>query len=168
MARNIVNQITTTAILDVMFPSARSFLDFGAGHGIFVRLMRDHGFEFRWYDPHATNDYARGFEHRDGMSYDFLTAFEVLEHLVDPYVELDKIMSLADNVLVSTELLPTPAPRISDWWYYAPRSGQHISFYTLSTLKEIAQRYQRNLLSCGSYHLFTRQSLDTTIIQSAV
>jgi hypothetical protein len=158
MVRNLANRIITSAIIDVMFPKSRSFLDYAAGHGVFVRLMRDLGYEYHWYDLHAVNDYARGFEHRDGMKYDFLTAYEVLEHLVDPYEDLDKIMSLSDNVLVSTELLPTPTPKIAQWWYYAPRSGQHVSFYTLSALREIAQRYGRNLLSCGYHHLFTRQS----------
>jgi Methyltransferase domain len=155
LSRNLANQRLTAAVLNLLYPSARKALDFGAGHGIFVRLMRDNGFEFFWYDPHASNDYAGGFEHEKRMTYDFLTSFEVLEHLVDPYAELSTMMSLSPNVFVSTSLVPRPAPRISDWGYYGPDHGQHVSFYTLDALQLIAGRFGRNLLSCGSLHLFT-------------
>src|SRR4051794_24214654 len=40
-------------------PAARC-LDFGGGHGVFVRLMRDRGLDFRWADKFAQNLYARG------------------------------------------------------------------------------------------------------------
>jgi Methyltransferase domain len=140
----------------VLFPEANKILDFGAGHGIFVRLMRDSGFNCFWYDLHATNNYARGFEFEKGETYDLLTSFEVLEHLVDPIAELSRMMSLSDNVFVSTELLPRPTPRVADWWYYCTAGGQHVSFYTLEALRVIARRFERNCLSHGSYHLFSR------------
>jgi hypothetical protein len=153
--RNLLNQRLTTAVLNLLFPHSELSLDYGAGHGIFVRLMRDAGFRFYWYDLHARNDYARGFEHEDDRTYNFLTSFEVLEHLADPFVELSKMMSLSPNVLVSTVLLPHPAPKISAWWYYSTSTGQHLSFYTLESLRLIARKFGRNLLSRGPYHLFT-------------
>ena len=123
----------------------------------FVRLMRDRGFNFFWSDLHATNDYALGFESKQGSTYDFLTAFEVLEHLTDPVADLSKLMSLSDNVFVSTCIVPQPAPQLSDWWYYVPTTGQHIAFYTTESLKILAARFGRNLLSVGPYHLFTKE-----------
>lgn len=155
ISRNLLNQRLTTAVLNLLFPRAELSLDYGAGHGIFVRLMRDAGFKFYWSDLHARNDYARGFEHEDNRKYDFLTSFEVLEHLADPFVELSKMMSLSPNVFVSTVLLPHPAPKISAWWYSSTTTGQHISFYTLESLRLIARKFGRNLLSRGPYHLFT-------------
>jgi hypothetical protein len=156
LSRNLDNQRYTAAVLNVLFPEAKKLLDFGAGHGIFVRLMRDCGFNFSWYDLHATNDYARGFEYKKDETYDFLTSFEVLEHLVDPITELSTMMTLSDNVFVSTELLPHPTPRVADWWYYCTAGGQHVSFYTLEALRVIGRRFGRDLLSNGSYHLFSR------------
>jgi hypothetical protein len=155
--RNILNQRITGAVINFLFPEAKRSLDYGAGHGIFVRLMRDNGFEFYWHDPHATNDYASGFDHKEGEMYDLLTSFEVMEHLTDPVTELSKMMSLSPNVFISTEILPNPAPKVSEWWYYAPMSGQHISFYTLESLQLIASRFKRNLLSRGPFHLFTAE-----------
>jgi Methyltransferase domain len=156
LERNLQNRDHTTAVLNLLYPEAKDALDFGAGHGIFVRLMRDKGFDFLWHDLHATNDYARGFEYDKDHTYDLLTAFEVLEHFDDPLVELAMMMALSENVFVSTTLLPNPLPRVSDWWYYAPLSGQHISLYTLEALRLLAQRFGRNLLSRGCYHLFTK------------
>jgi hypothetical protein len=157
MQRNLVNCEVTSAVLNLLFPRISGSVDFGGGHGVFVRLMRDMGFNFYWSDLHATNDYARGFECQEGLTYDFLTAFEVLEHLTDPVADLSRLMSLSDNVFVSTCIAPHPAPRLSDWWYYAPTTGQHIAFYTPESLRILALRFGRNLLSVGPYHLFTRE-----------
>jgi len=166
--RNLQNRKIVSAVLNLLFPRAELCLDYGAGHGIFVRLMRDEGFDFRWYDLHATNDYARGFEHGDGKTYDFLTSFEVLEHLANPLAELSKIMDRSPNILVTTELVPTSTPRIQDWWYYACPGGQHISLYTPQALKLIAARFGRHLLSHGPYHLFTTEPANRLLFRLAV
>jgi Methyltransferase domain len=157
MQRNLANCKLTSAVINLLFPNLSTAVDFGAGHGVFVRLMRDRGFNFFWSDLHATNDYARGFECQEGATYDFLTAFEVLEHLTDPSADLSKLMSLSENLFVSTCLVPQPAPALSDWWYYLPTTGQHVAFYTMESLRVLAARFGRNLLSVGPYHLFTRE-----------
>jgi hypothetical protein len=157
MQRNLANCRLTSAVLNLLFPKASNAVDFGGGHGVFVRLMRDKGFHFYWCDLHATNDYARGFESQESVTYDLLTAFEVLEHLTDPVTDLSKLMNLADNVFVTTCIVPQPAPALSDWWYYSPSTGQHIAFYTPESLSILAARFGRNLLSVGPYHLFTKE-----------
>lgn len=155
MQRNMVNCELTTAVLRLLFPGMQRALDYGGGHGILVRLMRDRGYDFSWFDRYANNDYARGFEHVQGQRYNFLSAFELLEHLPDPLADLAAVMELSDNVFVSTCTVPSPAPGLKDWWYYSPSSGQHIAFYTPASLQVIASHFNRHLLSNGSYHLFT-------------
>jgi hypothetical protein len=157
MQRNLMNCEVTSTVLNLLFPRVTACVDFGAGHGVLVRLMRDRGFNFSWSDLHASNDYARGFERQAGETYDFLTAFEVLEHLVDPVSSLEELMNLSENVFVSTCLVPEPAPRLDDWWYFVPTSGQHISLYTKESLRLLAIRFGRHLLSGGPYHLFTKK-----------
>lgn len=166
--RNLLNQRLTTAVLNLLYPKAKRLLDFGAGHGIFVRLMRDGGFNFFWHDLHASNDYARGFEQKEDQTYDFLTSFEVLEHLVDPIADISKMMSRSPNVFVSTELLPNPTPKVSDWWYYIPASGQHVSFYTPEALRSIARRFGRTLMSHGPYHLFATTPPNSLLFRLAM
>jgi len=155
--RNQTNCEVTSAVLNLLFPDVKSAIDYGGGDGVLVRLMRDRGFNFFWWDLHAANMFARGFEAPMDAKFDFLSAFEVLEHLVDPLVEIAKLMELSDNVLASTCLVPEPVPSIADWWYYMPTSGQHVSFYTPASLQSIAKHFNRYLLSVGPYHLFTRE-----------
>jgi hypothetical protein len=167
LQRNLTNCRLTSAILNLLFPKMSSAVDFGAGHGVFVRMMRDKGFNFFWSDLHATNDYARGFESQEGSTYGFLTSFEVLEHFTDPVADLSKLMSLSDNVFVSTCIVPQPAPELSDWWYYSPSTGQHISFYTMESLRILAARFGRNLLTFGPFHLFTKEPKSSLLYRLA-
>ena len=167
MFRNLMNREVTSAVINLLFSSTTSCLDFGAGHGMFVRLMRDKGFNFFWSDLHASNDYARGFECENGATYEFLTSFEVMEHLVDPISGLEEMMNLSENVFVSTCLVPEPAPVLADWWYYVPMTGQHISFYTKESLNLLAARFGKHLLSVGTYHLFTKEPKNSLLYRLA-
>lgn len=158
MSRNIGSSKTTAVVLYFLFKKFGKFLDYGGGYGIFTRLMRDIGFDFYWYDPHSINLLARGFETTNkNYKYELVTAFEVFEHFDEPIKEIENIMQFSDNILFSTELLPSTLPKPREWWYYALESGQHISFYSYRTLKYIAQKYNMNLCSNSrNYHLFTK------------
>jgi hypothetical protein len=167
MQRNLHNAGVTSAVISLLFPSSTRFLDYAAGYGTLVRLMRDRGFDFYWSDRYAKNLYARGFEHVPGCRYDLLTAYEVLEHLPEPLDDIALMLDLADNVLLTTEVVPEPAPVPPNWWYYAVKGGQHISFYSGDSLQKIASHFHTYLLTRGSYHLFTRKPQNSLLFRIA-
>jgi hypothetical protein len=141
-------------------------LDYGGGHGVFVRMMRDLGFDFRWFDKYADNLYARGFEATLDQQYALVTAFEVLEHFADVRSDLEQLFAMhPDHVLVGTVLHAGHQP---DWWYYMLESGQHVAFYTPRTLEHIAQRFGYVVIAAPEYSLFVRNDLAPGALRRAV
>jgi glycosyltransferase involved in cell wall biosynthesis len=160
LTRNLEFARVTKLLIPQYFNADATFLDYGGGYGLFVRLMRDHGFDFLWHDKFCQNLLAGGFEGTTDQKYELLTAFELVEHLIDPQAEIQEMLNLSDSILFSTNLLPDSNPTPNQWWYYAPHEGQHISLYTHPSLQHLAQQLGLNLYSnYGSLHLFTRKTL---------
>jgi len=145
MMRNISNAVNLLLFLKNIPQGA--CLDFGGGHGILTRIMRDYGYDFFHYDKYAENLFAVGFEGDINRIYRLVTSFENFEHFVNPLEEIEKIINISDTLYFTTLLLPSIPPKIKDWWYYAPEGGQHISFYSKRTLEYIAQKYNMFLIS---------------------
>jgi hypothetical protein len=161
VARNLEMARMTSVILNYCFDSSRRCLDYGGGYGLFVRLMRDRGYDFYWKDEYCTNLLAAGWEAPPEGEFELLTTFEVLEHLPQPIATLEKLLQLAPNILFSTDLIATPPPSIQDWDYYGLEHGQHVVFYTYQALQQLAQRFDRHFYSDGrSLHLFSQKSLN--------
>jgi len=111
---------------------------------------------------YAKNLLSMGFDATPSEnSFELVTAFEVLEHLVDPIEEIEAIFARGSgSLLCTTELLPASNPRPGTWWYYVPSGGQHISIYSTESLHHIAGRLGCEVVSDGaSLHPFTRRSM---------
>jgi methyltransferase type 11 len=165
MSRNIIFSKLATIMMSLCVNTKRDFLDYGGGYGIFTRIMRDNGFNFYWYDKYAINLVARGFEGSiSEKKYEAITSFENFEHFENPIEEIEKIFSLTDFVLFSTELITVPAPSTNNWWYYCLEHGQHISIFSNKTLEYIAKKYGYNLISNGrNLHIFSKKKLNNRI-----
>ena len=115
-------------------------LDFGSGLGLFARLMRDRGFDFRAYDKFIQPFFMDRFcGTLTGGKWSVITAFEVLEHMVSPGEELAELLAARPRMLLFTTHLWERQGL--DWWYISPEGGQHIFFHTRKSLQVIAARH---------------------------
>jgi len=160
--RNLEDAELTAIVIQQLFNKQSAFVDMAGGYGLFVRLMRDKGYNFYWSDLYTQNLMAKGFEF-DSNSKDkkieLVTAFEAFEHFVDPIKEIENMLSVSKNIFFSTLLYSTSIPD-RNWWYYGFEHGQHISFYNLTTLLFLAKKYNLNLHSFNeNIHLLTEKKL---------
>ena len=165
------NSLITKATIDVFYRTSKTYLDYGAGYGMFVRRMRDLGYDFHAYDLHCHNMFSEqvALASLEGKHYDLSTAFEVFEHLENPMDVTTLLLAVADHVLITTEILPEPIPPLDEWWYFGPEHGQHISFYTLTSLKAMADTGSRFLYTNGlNIHLFSRKRLSEYWFRKAI
>ena len=155
LARNLGNGRWVLGVLWLLGGLSARVVDQAGGYGVLVRRLRDEGVDAYWADAYCENLLARGFEHH-GESAGLVTAFEAVEHFLNPVTEFARMFEIAPNVLISTELMATPAPDPAAWWYYGTEHGQHIGFFRRETLEWLAARFGKHLCTDGrSLHLLT-------------
>jgi hypothetical protein len=160
--RNIQFSDFVPKILDISSSLNDSYIDYGGGYGLFVRIMRDKGYDFFLHDKYAENIFAKHFklkDYRKKTKFNALTSFEVFEHLINPIEELEKMLELSDCIIFSTELQPSISiNNPEDWWYFSPETGQHISFYTENSLKILGEKFNLHLYSNKyNLHIFSKK-----------
>lgn len=152
--RNLLMAEKTRNFILLCLDPGQRFVDYGGGYGLFTRWMRDLGFDFYHYDPVCQNLFAEGFEASPRETYSLVTAWEVLEHLVDPLTEIRKMLDFGPFLLFSTLLLPDEPMPLPSWWYYGVEHGQHVALYSQKTISYIANAFNQSVLfSNGSLHL---------------
>ncbi len=155
--RNLLYARITSAVCGIMgIGPEQPCLDFGGGHGLFTRLMRDLGYDFRWFDAHGPNLFARGFEGEPEGNYTMVTAFELFEHLAKPDAILTGLFQSSPQVVLASTLLYTkPDP---SWWYLVPETGQHVCFFSDKTMRFLGARFGYDVLcrSGGTCTLFVK------------
>ncbi len=159
VTRNIYLSKKTLVLFTFLFSKNNNFLDYAAGYGILTRLMRDYGLNFYWHDPFTQNIFTKNFEFTN-QKFKAITCFECFEHFENPIEEIEKILSISNNIFLSTLLLPEEIPSPGNWDYYGLNHGQHISFYSKKTLEYIAKKYKLNFYTDGAnLHLLTKKKI---------
>jgi hypothetical protein len=167
IGRNIKLSKFCSALIPLFYNSELPYLDYGGGNGMFVRMMRDRGFDFYWLDIHAPNQFAEGFEAPKGKRYSFITAFEVFEHLPQPLDTIEDMFHYSDTLVFSTRLLPRWGISPADWWYFTPDTGQHISLYSKESLDLIAKKFNVRLSSNGiSIHVLSSRAIPAILLKA--
>lgn len=156
-----------SALIPMFYHRGSTFLDYGGGNGMFVRMMRDRGFDFYWYDKYASNQFAEGFELPEGEKFSLVTAFEVFEHLPQPLDTIHEMFHHADTLIFTTRLMPRWGVLPNDWWYFALDTGQHISMYSKESLALIAKKFNVKLSSNGvSIHVLSPRYIPAVILKA--
>lgn len=172
VSRNLFYAPKTDLIINLFFNSGTQFLDYGGGYGMFVRMMRDKGFNFYRQDIYCENLFAKNFDVTNldankQSSFELLCAFEVFEHLENPLVEIEKMFAYSKNILFSTELQPPQKlSNPKEWWYFTPETGQHISLYSERSLQLIAEKFNTKYYKINnSLHLFSDKNIDVNKVE---
>lgn len=167
IGRNVKLTNFCSALIPVFYGKRGPFLDYGGGNGMFVRMMRDRGFEFYWQDRYSPNQFAEGFEIPQDKKIDLITAFELFEHLLQPLETIEDMFRCSDTIIFSTRLLPRWQAVPSDWWYFTPDTGQHISLYSKESLEVIAEKFNVKLSSNGiSLHILSPQIIPSILLKA--
>jgi len=164
--RNLYLSKKLTILLYLLFGSKGVFLDYAGGYGVFVRMMRDAGYDFYWDDKYTENLFSIGFEWDKNKKVDAVTLFEVFEHFVNPMDEVRNLLEISDTVIFSTELYPKFSPKPEEWWYFGLEHGQHISFFSEETFEYISSTFGLNYYNVGSLHILTKKKVPAWILFS--
>ena len=153
----------TRTVIGFHYRDARLFLDYGGGYGLFVRDLRDRGYDAYRLDKYTPNLFARDYEwldHHAGAQADLVTSIEVFEHFPDPHGSLKDVLQYGSEILFSTSIAPEGLSDTDEksWFYFASEEGQHVSLHTVKSLQLMAQRHGLTCYSNGRYlHLLTRK-----------
>lgn len=165
--RNINLAPIVETLLRKWFNASGRFLDYGGGYGMFVRMMRDRGFNFYRQDAYCTNLFAKYFDISDlnkSETFEIVTAFEVFEHLPDPVREVERMLTLGNAILFSTEVQPSADVKPETWWYFMPDAGQHVSLYSRASLQALANRFGLFYnYNDNDLHLFSRHKINNKL-----
>ena len=166
VSRALVGSNIVEGIILSMFDKEAKFIDYGAGYGLLVRIMRDRGFDFYWYDKYCNNVFAKHFVANLETGFELLTAFEVFEHLVDPLSEIKAMLAYSNNLLFSTQLVPNETQNRTDWWYFGPEHGQHVAFYTVEALQVVSKVFNLCLSTDGvGTHLLSQKPVSKRLFR---
>jgi len=140
------------------FFSLKNILDFGGGDGLLCRLLRDKEWNCYVKDKYAHPIYAQTFTEPNFEKPDLLLAFEVLEHMPQPKQELGALFQRnPDFFIFSTETYSKGQGE--SWHYLAPETGQHVFFYSLKALKQLAKEKGYNFEAAGGYFIFSKRKI---------
>lgn len=163
LARNNANVTRVSNAILINSIDVKKGIDLGGGYGLFVRGMRDKGFNFFWEDKYAENLVARGFEADDDI-HEVAVAFEVLEHLGNPleFLQAAKLKYNFHTCFFTATCFDMNGLPDEKWWYWVFETGQHISFFSKTALEYMASQIDMKLTHFGGeFFAFSTLSLDT-------
>lgn len=124
----------------------KSILDYGSGpYPVLYNQLKDH-YNTKHFDPfyHPDVEYL---EH----TYDLICIIEVIEHMYQPRMELNKLISLLNKdgyLLIKTNFRIMDETEFMNWWYQ--RDETHVGFFNENTFQTIASIYNLNIIKTNN------------------
>jgi hypothetical protein len=118
-----------------------SGLDFGSGPGPTLhRMFMECGHKMNIYDCFYADDQSVF-----ALTYDFITATEVVEHLFNPQQELDRLwLCLKPGGLIGIMTSLVESKEAFKNWYYK-KDETHVAFYSEKTFKWLQRKWKASL-----------------------
>lgn len=152
--RSIGLALSVHAILDLVgFDKNQAGLDFGAGVGLYARMMRDFGYNYWASDAYNSLYFIDRFV-GDRPRWSLISAFEVAEHLPHPKQTWAELFAKRpDYLFFSTDVY---SGQDQSWHYLAFDEGQHVFFYSLKALQQLADSHGYYFTDLGRVKIFSR------------
>lgn len=134
-------------------PPPASGLDFGSGPApTLATMLREYGYQMALYDECYAPQLSVFNSH-----YDVITTTEVLEHLQQPLLWLDRLWQclLPGGLLVVQSKRVLSDEHLQGWHYL--RDPTHIIFFRLATWQWLAQRWQAPVVICAQDVVWLRK-----------
>ena len=131
--------------------------EFGAGYGVSSQFLSDLGYSVSAYDRYAQIKHFDGFiSSSEKVSADVSFALEVAEHIpAESLDELKHLLKSSPIALISTEVPPVQNTDLLNWEYLGLHHGQHVSFFSMNSLKHLSKQIGKRLITDGRWlHLF--------------
>jgi len=126
------------------FDNVRTILDFGCGPGpVMAELLKRKGYELSLYDKYFYDD-----AHSLLKVHDCIISTEVVEHLVNPFDTLERLVNDSLKpcgiLALMTQFHPNDDERFLKWYYRLDET--HIGFFSPATFAYIAQKLGLKIL----------------------
>ena len=126
--------------LDFVLPltaKPNNALDFGCGAtSLLASLLEQKGIDTDYYDPiYYPNTLS------DSKKYDLIVSTEVFEHLHEPKVVFNALLSMLGNggyLAIQTEFHSNESTSFKKWWY--PQDTTHIVFFRAETFRILCEQ----------------------------
>ena len=126
--RQFLSQLTLP--LQELIPEESVGLDFGSGPGPTLSLMlEEKGYQIDLYDKY----YAKN-ESVFDKEFDFITLSEVIEHLSEPILELERLASMLKPGGCIAMMTQTMTQEVDFTKWYYKNDPSHIGFYNQQSL----------------------------------
>jgi len=169
----VTRSLINAAVLNTLLPlcglgspgNGPRIVDYGCGSGLFVRTMRDIGWDVWGYDRYSQPRLALGFQTPTFKHFDVMNLCEVVEHFDEPRAYFDEIFETKPKVVViQTGMANQVTP---DWDYITAEHGQHIFFLSPKTLAWLCQTYGRVAINVIGFQVLVTPDVAALLLDPA-